>query len=45
MMNPDPLEELAEVYADVQVMEQDFKKTLGVCGHLLGHSKKLLLIN
>ena len=34
-MNPDPIEELGEVYSDVQVIEADFKKTLGICEHLL----------
>jgi hypothetical protein len=30
-MNEDPMEELTEVYSEVQVIETDFKKTLGIC--------------
>ena len=39
------MEELTEVYAEVQVIEQDFKKTLGICQHLLTHSRELFTKN
>jgi len=29
-MRDDPQEELEEVYADIAVLEEDFKKTLGI---------------
>tara|TARA_B110000285_G_C14996061_1_gene548868 strand:- start:486 stop:779 length:294 start_codon:yes stop_codon:yes gene_type:complete len=44
-MQEDPFEELAEVYAEVRDLEVDFKKTLGMCTHLLSHSRELLNSN
>lgn len=45
LMNEDPMEELTEVYSEVQVIETDFKKTLGICQHLLTHSRELFTKN
>ena len=45
LMNEDPMEELTEVYSEVQVIESDFKKTLGICQHLLMHSRELFTKN
>ena len=39
------MEELSEVYSEVQQMESDFKKALGISRHLLGHSRELFLKN
>ena len=40
-MNPDPIEELSEVYSEVQQIENEFAKTLGVAKHLLAQSRSL----
>jgi hypothetical protein len=40
-MVDDPLEELSEVYAEVHLMEEDFKKTIDMCSHLLRNSKEM----
>ena len=40
-MNPDPIEELSEVYSEVQQIENEFAKTLGVAKHLLAQSRTL----
>ena len=45
LMNSDPIEELGEVYSEVQVIERDFKKTLGICQHLLGQSRSMFMKN
>jgi hypothetical protein len=45
LMKEDPREELAEVYADVQTIEAEFKKTLGISKHLLTHSRDLFKTN
>ena len=44
-MLEEPLDELTEVYAEVQELEADFKKTLGMCQHLLSHSRDLFNSN
>lgn len=44
-MLEEPLDELTEVYAEVQELEADFKKTLGMCQHLLSHSRELFNSN
>ena len=44
-MNPNPKEELEEVYAEVAAMEEDFKKALGISQHLLGNSRQLITQN
>jgi len=44
-MNPDPMEELTEVYSEVQIIEQDFKKALGLSNHLIMHSRELFTKN
>lgn len=41
IMNSDPIEELSEVYSEVQVMEQDFMKTIEICQHLLKNGRDL----
>jgi hypothetical protein len=43
-MNEDPLEELGEVYSEVQTLEQDFMKTIGICTHLLKSGKDFYLM-
>ena len=45
VISDDPEEELAEVYSEVEVIEQDFKKALDICQHMLGHSKELFTKN
>ena len=44
-MNNDPMEELTEVYSEVQIIEQDFKKALSMSNHLLTHSRELFTKN
>ena len=44
-MNDDPMEELKEIYSEVQIIEADFKKALGISLHMLGHSKELFHAN
>ena len=44
-MNNDPMEELTEVYSEVQIIEQDFKKALGISLHLMSHSRELFTKN
>jgi hypothetical protein len=41
LMNDDPMDELTEIYSEVGIIENDFKKALGICRHLLGHSRDL----
>lgn len=41
VMNENPMEELSDVYAEIQIIEGDFKKALGMCKHLIGHSRSL----
>ena len=45
VMREDPMEELGEIYSEVQIIEQDFKKALGITKHLLGHSRQLFQQN
>lgn len=45
LMNDDPMEELKEIYSEVQIIEADFKKALGISLHMLGHSKELFHAN
>ena len=44
-MNPDPIEELSEVYSEVQQIENEFGKALGVAKHLLAQSRSLFSNN
>jgi hypothetical protein len=44
-MNDDPMEELTEVYSEVQIIEEDFKKALGMSNHLLSHSREFFTKN
>ena len=45
IISDDPEEELAEVYSEIEVIEQDFSKALGICQHMLSHSKELFSKN
>ena len=45
VISDDPEEELVEVYSEIEVIEQDFNKALGICQHMLGHSKELFTKN
>ena len=41
LMSSDPIEELGEVYNEVQEIEQNFKKALGICQHLLKNCRDM----
>jgi uncharacterized protein (DUF3084 family) len=44
-MRENPMEELQEVYIDVQTLETDFKKTIDIIEHLIKHYRDLFLHN